>query len=327
MNRRTFLGALAAGGSVALAGCDSQALYASLVLEAVDDRALADAYGVTAEELRTHNRQHVLAILEETAESGHATASGDGLGYPPYDPSAAIRYEDRYYVVSMTQDGETPARSYKIEIDYEPESTTPERGEIAFADLPPVDQAYVHQFLPALDVEPVDDEAGDGYDGFEYGGYTDDEVERSVLVPRQQYDVLVHRGERFRLRVTENESETIEMYRYTAEAVAGSDAELADWLESNHLFELSDLTRAQRRILDAAAEEEYREDEPTEAFRDLVERIRAHDRLDPASPAEHDLTEQPGYLLRYEGQVYWAVVHVGSEYAGRTVARETPSEY
>jgi hypothetical protein len=73
-------------------------------------------------------------------------------------------------------------------------------------------------------------------------------------------------------------------------------------LREQYLFVLSDLSEAERSIVESAIEDSYYpEDEMPEAFTGMTVRFRDHDAI--------EADEYGGtWLVRYEGAVYWANV-------------------
>lgn len=306
MRRRQVLAGVATGLSGALAGCSDP--RASLRLEPVDDAAIADRYALHADALSEEPRR----IVAEAVEEGSATADSTGS---PFDPPRPVRYDGAYYELDRAAVGEYEATGYEFAIDYEPGEDAGERGEVDYDDLPDVDRDALGGLLSLS--RPPDDEHPEVV---AQAVYADEEADRSVLVPDQEYDVVIRDGERYRLAVDGSEPVTVTEYRYTAEEVAPDDAAMAEQVREGFRFELSGLSGAQREILDAAIEGEYREEEPTEAFQGLVDRIRANEAI--------DADEHGGdWLARYDGDDYWVDLRTPRAWRRATAARATPSEY
>ncbi len=177
---------------------------------------------------------------------------------------------------------------YEIQIDFDPEDTTPDRGAIAFEDLPEVDRQRLARIL---EENPPDNA---GYDvGVDYG--TAEEVGTAlVFVPEQRYDVLVYEGERYRVAV---ESETVEQgrYRYEVTELAASTDAFADQVRDRYLFVLEGLSENERAVVEEAIDDAYLEED--DAFRSVVEKIRDHDAI--------ELDDFYGtWLVAYDGTEY-----------------------
>ncbi|PSP79021.1 hypothetical protein BRC81_05990 [Halobacteriales archaeon QS_1_68_20] len=307
MRRRQVLAATVAGVAGALAGCSQ--IVASLALEAVDDAGIAERYARPATRLRDEHRR----LVADAVEEDHATHETTDR---PFDPDRPVGYRGRYYEFTHEAVGQRSATRYGIRVDYDPDEGAGEVGDVDYADLPAVDRAALEELVPP----EGDPRTSDGFDLGKPAVYAPEEAERSVLVPEQEYDVVVHRGERYLLDVDDGESVTLTEYRYTAEQVAADAAELAEQVRERYRFELTGLSTAQRKILDAAREDEYREEEPSAAFRDLVGRFRSHEAIE----ADEDGGE---WFVRYDAGEYWADLETPTTWREATVAQETPSDY
>lgn len=303
MRRREVLGALLAGIAGSLAGCSE--VDATLRMYAVDDERLANRYATDSEMIHGDSRRIVVEAIEE----GETVVETEESLFAPDRP---VGHEGSYYEVSREVLDRTDETEYEIAVDYDPDSSTPEVGKIRFEELPPVDREALGEALPP----PSDDHPGVVVRPV----YLDVEIERSVLVPDQEYDVVVYDGERYVIEVRDGKSRTVSEYRYTATKIADDDADLASDLRERYLFELTGLSDAQRKIVDAAREGGYREDEPSRAFRNLAARFHEQEGID---------THEYGgnWIASYEGDDYWSELSTPSYWLEGTVARETPTEY
>lgn len=289
MRRREVL----AGGAVLLvapfAGCADPA--GALHLSAVDDAELAEEASRDTTGLSDDRREAVRGAVED----GSGTVEGTR---PPIDDGLPFAYDGRYYDLSWSVVDERTVTQYSIEIDYDPEDAT--GSSVAFEDLPEVDRRALDDVLP-----PPDDGRTDGPDLGVSARYTDAEAEESVLVPEQEYELLVHDGNEYRLRADDGRDVTVNTYEYTAEEVAGSAEAYAEQLRNRYLFELSGLSESERGVVQEAIDEGYyAESSSDDDFRAVAERIRSHDAIESN---EYDGT----YLLRYDGTVYWADLYLG----------------
>lgn len=307
MRRRQFLAALSTGVAGALAGCSDP--RASLRMDTVGDAEIAGRYAHRTTNMRDEHRR----IAVEAIDDGSAL---DETVREPFDPDRPVGHDGRYYDLVHEVVGEREATRYGIEVDYDPDDSASEIGEIDYVDLPAVDREALDGLVPP-DHQPPESE---GYDVGRSAIYTPEEAEESVLVPDQEYDVVVHDGDRYLLSVGDGEPVTLTEYRYTAEQIAAGHAEMAGQVREQYRFGLSGLSEAQRKIVDAAREDEYREDEPSQAFRDLVGRFRSQEAI--------QADEYGGeWLVRYRGEDYWADLETPRDWRRATVARETPTDY
>lgn len=293
MRRRQFLATTGVAVLGALAGCAHP--NGSLVMTLVeDDEDLAAQYASTTDKLPDEQR----ALVEAVVEGERVTRQGIS---PPYESDRPIGYEGRYYDVTHEVIDSRPDTRYAIEVDYDPGTAAPERGEIPYANLPPADRDALRGLIPP---EGESSDQGDGPDqgeGPDRGkAYVYPPDAESVLVPDQQFDVVTHEGERYVVSVGEGQSVTVRTYRYAAEEVAASAADLGSQLRDDYLFELSGLSDAEREVVAEAIDEGYYvERDPPSAFTSVLDRFREREGI--------DVTETDGtWIVRYEGDVYWA---------------------
>lgn len=226
-------------------------------------------------------------LMAEVATNGSARANGTR---PPLSVEQPLLYEGRVYDVTATELGSREVTRYEITIDYDPEDRTPERGEIDYAALPAVDRAALGDLIPPQENRPENE----GVDmGVQYR-YGDAEIAESELVPDQQYDVVVHEGDRYRIDVNpERIDETA--YRYEATERAADVETYADQVRQEYLFALSGLSDAERDVVEEAISETYFGE--SDAFRSIVDRLEA----------------QPGLTVE-EFYGTWLVEYDGTEY-------------
>lgn len=283
MKRRTFLGLSVAAVVPWLSGCADPS--AVLVMDEVSDREVADR---ASRDVDSHPGAR--SVVSDAVENGSATATGRR---PPIDGEAPVAYEDRFYDLSVTETDRWEATQYEVEVDYDPgdfDGTT-----VEYAELSDVDRETVDRLLPP----PEDDPGGEGYDFGTGRVYSEEEAERSVLVPDPEYDAVVHEGTAYPVRAGDARTVTVSEYRYDADLVAADAAEFAEALRDEFLFELSGLSADERDVVSEATDGGYYEGEATDAFESLVGRFREHEAV------ESD--EWGGeWLARYDGTVYWS---------------------
>jgi len=279
MKRRQFLASGTALLSVAVAGCAHSNV--ELDLKAASDEDIADEASTTADPGSEEYR-----VLASARDDGSATRSGrDEL----FDRTDTVRVDGAFYEVSETRLESSEATVYDVDVAFNPDDTKAEVGEVAYEDLPEYDREQL-SFI-ADGQEPADEE---GYNvNVDYG--TAEEVgDRSALVPEQEYDIVTHEGDRYRVEV---ESQTVpeNEYRYEVTEVAPDVETFADQVREQYLFALTGLSEAEREVVEEAIDGAYYEDD--DAFRSVTDRIRDHEGL--------NVDDFYGtWLLSYENEEY-----------------------
>ena len=283
MQRRQFLASGTALLAVGLAGCGHPNTV--LDLEAASDDDIADEDSTTAEP-GTEEYQ----VLTSARDDGSATRSGrDEL----FDRTDTVRVDGAFYEVSETRIESSEATVYSVDVAFNPDDTKAAVGEVAYEDLPAFDREQL-SFI-ADGQEPADEE---GYNvNVDYG--TAEAVgDRSALVPEQEYDIVTHEGDRYRVEV---ESQTVpeNEYRYEVTEVAPDVEAFADQVREEYLFALTGLSAAEREVVEEAIDGAYYEDD--DAFRSVTDRIRDHEGL--------NVDDFYGtWLLGYEDEEYLTYV-------------------
>ncbi|ELZ25772.1 hypothetical protein C475_09944 [Halosimplex carlsbadense 2-9-1] len=260
-SRRRLLSALAVGGVAAVAGCGHPAVV--LDLQAASSETIADELSTTAE-----SGSEAYAVVRTARENGSATRTGRR---ELFDRAEAVRVDDAFYEVSATRVGSGEVTVYDVRIDFDPADPTAERGDIAVENLPEADRQRLESALS--DENPPD---GEGYDiGVEYGS-AEEVGDESVLVPDQEYDILVEGDDRYRVEVDSRTAEET-TYRYEVSEVAPTVEAYAAGIRERYLFALDGLSEAERAVVDQAIEGGYFEDD--DAFQSVIDRIRDHEAL------------------------------------------------
>jgi hypothetical protein len=261
MRRRQFLASGTALLPVALAGCG----HPSVVLDLNEATAgdIADEVSMAAD---PGSEEHT--VVTSAIENGSSTRTGR---YELFDRTDTVRVGDAFYTVSETRLESSEVTVYEVLVDFDPDDTTPDLGEIAYEDLPEADRQRLDRIVSE------DPPRQDGYDvGVGYG--TAEEVGNgSVFVPERQYDILVHEGDRYRIAV-ESRTATQAEFRYEVREVAADVETFADQIRERYLFTLSGLSAAEREVVEEAIDGAYFEDD--EAFRSVVDRIREHEGIE-----------------------------------------------
>ena len=282
MRRRRFLASGTALLSVGLAGCGHPSVVLDLNEATADD--IADEVSIHAEP-----DSEEYDLVASALENGSATRRGR---YELFDRTDTVRVDGAFYEVTETRVASSEVTVYEVLVDFDPDDTTPELGEIAFDDLPETDRERLE---PILSEDPPQ---GDGYDiGASYGS-AEEVGNDSVFVPEREYDVLVYEGERYRIAVNSRTAPEAE-YRYEATEVAPDVEAFAEQVRDRYLFVLAGLSDAEREVVEESIDGAYFEDD--EAFRSVVERIREHEGI-----RADDFYGT--WLLEYEGAAYLAYV-------------------
>ena len=283
MRRRQFIASGTTLLAVGLAGCGDFDATLDMNEATADD--IADERSTTAEP-GTEEYQ----VLTSARDDGSATRSGrDEL----FDRTDTVRVDGAFYEVSETRLESSEATVYSIDVAFNPDDTKAEVGEVAYEDLPEYDREQLSFIVD--DREPADKE---GYNVHVDYGTAEAVGDRSALVPEQEYDIVTHEGDRYRVEV---ESQTVpeNEYRYEVTEVAPDVEAFADQVREQYLFALTGLSEAEREVVKEAIDGAYYEDD--DAFRSVTDRIRDHEGL--------NVDDFYGtWLLGYEDEEYLTYV-------------------
>lgn len=281
MKRRQVLAGAAGALSVALAGCaDPRAV---LTMTAVSDEEIAERASVSPPD-RESTR-----IVRSAVENGSATASGTRA---PLDVDFPMAVDGAYYDLSRSETRIGDRLRVTVKVD--PGESAPDAATIAFDKLPEADRKLLGRLVPP----PEGREGAVGASAI----YDDADREASVLVPDAAYGAVERDGERFPFEVLGSDEVAAYEYRYEATRVAEDAAAFAERVRSEHLFELSGLSDAEREIVDEAIDGGYYDGSVSDAFSSLAERFRAHDAVESSEWGGE-------FLVRYRGTEYWADLH------------------
>ncbi|OLZ39322.1 hypothetical protein A6E15_18180 [Natrinema saccharevitans] len=279
MRRRQFLASGTALLSVAVAGC----AHPPVVLD-LDEATAEDIAAEVSVTVEPGSEEY--SLVASVLENG---STGRSERYELFDRADTIRFGDSFYDVSETRLKSGERTVYEVFIDVDPANSTPEVGEIEYGDLPETDRQHLDQI-----VSKDSTRGEDGSDiGVEYG--TGENVGNgSVFVPEQQYDILVHNENRYRITIdSRTTSETA--YRYEVSEVASGVEPFADQVRDRYLFTLTGLSDAERDVVEEAIDGGYFQDD--DAFRSVVDRIRDHKGINVAD-------FYGTWLFEYEGAEY-----------------------
>ncbi len=289
MYRRAFLTTALA---LSIAGCsESNEGSGSLSMSPLpDDAAIARRYAGATETLSPDRR-----ALVEAAVAGEAPRRTGR--FPPYEASRPLEHDGAFYEIERaTVDTQTVTR-YDIRVDYDP--ATPPSTVVAYADLPAADKR-------ALDGQvPPDDDISTG-EGFDLDSTYRYPIDAESVLLDGEYDGITYDGTTYRIAIEPDREVTVSTYEYRAERIAPDAPTLGRQLRARYLFELTDLSAAERDIVEEARRIYRPENEVPDAFRSLAGRIRSHD------PVERG-AERGTWLAEYDGTVYWTILEYPSE--------------
>lgn len=291
MDRRTALSIVGVLVLGTLAGCSAAG---SLELhDASTDAALADRASrptTLPAEGPTHGRE----LVRSAIENGSATARSRR---PLVEPGLPFARAGRYYNVSWTVEARHPGTAVDVAIDYN--GTADPGGTVAYEDLSARDKVAIDRLLP-----PRTDHRRSGYEFGTGITYNATERNRSVLIAESAAAVRFD-GETYPVRVGDPEPVTIRTYRYTASVVANTTAAYANHLRERYLFALSNLSEAEREVVETAIEDTYyAEDTDDRAFESVMDRLQEHDAI-----RREDY--RGTWLVRFDGAVYLADLSYG----------------
>lgn len=294
MNSRLSLGLALVAVLAVTAGCSADG---SLSMTPADDAALAEEASVEPPDEGDEERSDDAAVVRTAIANGTATVVDRR---PPVSEALPFRHDEQFYAVDYTEAGTEPGHEVTVRVDYNASSA--EGDVVDYADLPAVDRrlladAFARTDLPEERLQP-------GYDFGVGGTYTEGEAETSAFVDGTAIDAISYEGEVYPVDVGV-ESTTLTVYRYEATLVAESPEAYGSDLRDDHGFTLSDLSDAEREIVESARNDtHYVEGTDDEGFASLVDRFR-----DRQAVTE---TEYRGsYVVRYDGQVYWVEMRYG----------------
>lgn len=309
------LSALPDAGGAAGSNLVAEAPTASLSMEVIDAAEIPTRvlYTVTPE-YGNGERTPEAALLDRIEREGTASTAGTE---PPLPRDRPLAYEDTVYRLAYGVTEETPATRFSVKVDIV-NGDEREGRTVEFSDLPAVDRE-VFRRRGLADGEVI----GIGTTLL----YTDDEAERSALVPETDVSVIEwDSGSEAEWVVDDAYETTLNTYRYTVEETTPA-REVGARLRHRFEWDLSGLTDAEREIVGAAIDDRYvvgPDETPSPALESLVERFRPHDRVQEARSEYRDDVSGP-YLVSYDGELYWTGLSVRPSAFGSGTETRTPT--
>lgn len=315
---------LAVAGTAALAGCTDQRQPGDSrdddgSVGGIQPTITLDMQPVTDIEIarKTSNSiddyagdDEVTRLVDALVTNGSVTATAE---YKPLGNLTPLYHNGNIYRTTLDETEEEDYEYvYKVEL-------TPVEGAMSPADVIALNE------LPAVDrtQDPLMEEDT----GRAELRYTPAEQQQSELVPTLKHQVIEYTsGTRVRITINIRRRVTTQTtYRYSAERIASVDS-YGERIRTEHVLTLSNLSDAERDIVDTAITDKYEyadhdeepEASPTDAQRRLVERFHAHrdNKVGKDGRGISNSTVTGFYIVRYDGQIYWVYLHIDEEEFG-----------
>lgn len=324
LDRRTFLATSATLAVTVTGGCTGcvPSPTGTLRMTPADDTDIAREALTFFDTSRVDDpeAEGPVALAGRVVDEGTVTTEDTDEPLPTNRP---VVVDDDVYrfdaeVVDSREMRAFPVTINPIRVD-DGEETPGPSDRIAYADLPAVDRAQFERL-------GYDDERPIGI-GTRFT-YRPEDVAESVLVPVPEYTAIVWPNGPATVEVDGDYTFEVYTYELTRERVTSAAAFGAD-VRERFGFDLSGLDDEERDIVAAAVDPETpasdgedgrssyvvaHDEEPSPAFRSLVDRFRAHDLV--VFEWDHDDGDDESwyvsgeYVVRYEGSVYWTRLFV-----------------
>ncbi|MFP4633098.1 MAG: hypothetical protein ACLFMT_06660 [Halobacteriales archaeon] len=278
--RREFLGCLAVS-AVALSGCvDPEAVMT--FDEADDDRVLRVSTRTVPDEQRD--------VFAEATENGSAVVEA---AREDVSGDRAVEFEGRYYSVDSEVVGESTRTYYEVVLTLSDDDVD---DAVAYDDLPEADRDKLEALVDRP--TPDDDAERPPTVGVRYW---EEETEDSALAPESEYPAVSHEESTWTVDVEGPNELSEDDLRYSVQEIAASDAEMAESIRDEHVFELSGLSDDERDLVREAIDEGYYGSSNDE-FESVALKIREHDAV---------RSDEWGgdWIVEYEGDVYLVNLH------------------
>ena len=286
---------------VALAGCGQPA--GSLSMDPVNDTELAGKASTQISEedvTAPEDRDRGVRILRQAVKNDPATVAATE---PPHRANETVyQTGDRFYTLSYTAVNTTTGRQVTYRLDKNATANETDKNSLTIADyddLPPVDQAMLHSTVSYLSKDSLEEDEVRPGGVEEEQIYSPAELNRSAIAGGQ-YDVVRYEDTLIQLEVVSNVSQPLTVYRYRPMPVADGVGPYSACLRDTYAFKLNGLDSDTRAVVTEATDETYRAENTSDAaFRSILDRFHDHTAV--------SATDQSGsWLVRYDGQLYWA---------------------
>jgi hypothetical protein len=290
MRRRQMLAGSTALLSVPFAGC----AFPSISIRMSEPTTLDVLAFVSTRVNKGSKEYDVLksAIKNGTAIRTGRTVTGEDRLFE-YTNTALLN--DTVYEINETRVDSENVLLYDVGIDFKPQDTNPTLGAIKYDELPGVDRDRLKTIISG-DLN-TQDFPGGGNKWVEYDP-TQTDIDSSVFVPHQQYDILQYNGKKYPVTVNTDVQYDV-TYQYNVTKIASSVEVFAEQIYDTYLFKLNGLSSPEREVVNKAIETEgyFTEDDAAES---VMGKIRDHTALDQ--------NEREGnWLLEYDNTEYFAV--------------------
>ena len=220
---------------------------AELGLDEVDDRSIGltftrslERYGTTAQVVVTQAIADG-SVLVETETS-------------PFYETTSISYDGRIFEINNETGQTRPATRYFWDLDSVEEA--PESDTVRFEELPEIDRSkfWLHGLADGSRGEHNLDHIGGTFK------YANKDRSDSALVPTPDRSIIAWGADRhshFTIRDSNSDGATVTEYQYTATLLAKSFSSYGQQLRERYTFELTDLSKSEREIIDHALTSGY----------------------------------------------------------------------
>ncbi|WP_255195588.1 hypothetical protein [Halorarius litoreus] len=205
-----------------------------------------------------------------------AVAEGDA-GYETYGQSplrdGVVAHEGAYYWLTVTEAGTETVPAYLFDISWENGRTAPDDATLyAYEDLPANDREAIRFLVPDGEGDELGGHPTQSFSGRERPVPYPDGGDESTLLPADNVWVR-YDGREYRVTTGSRTTTDLHRYRYTADQVAESDADLRAWATERYVVDLS-LSETQRDLLDRASGDYYEECAPaSDALEGIQEQL------------------------------------------------------
>ena len=281
MRRRQIL----AGGTALLSGSFAGCALPS---NSIRVREATSKEIVEAVSMRVDVESKEYDVIRSAVKNGTATRTGENRWF---DRQNTVLFNQTVYTVNETQLASEKATRYEIGIYPVPEDINPELGVIRYNKLPPTDRRKLNRTLPRESTKENSGELNVEYEPTAEG------TNRSVFVPKQQYDRLQYNGELYRVTVEREFPSDVE-YQYKVTEIAGNVEGFAEQIRDKHLFTLDGLSPAEQAVIEEAIETGQVDSWDSADSESVISNIREHRAL----RAEEG--DAGTWLMKYDGGEY-----------------------